>query len=278
MIIDSHVHFGNSTWGNFTPEVLLEVISDVDIAICSNLEGIEGPSFQDEYTCNMKMLEIARKYPKLKPLIVCQPNISGDEGVIRSLLNDYPEFVGLKFHPECMKLPADSDKYNKYLELAREFNKPCLYHSGHTKSKYSSPYLIYKKAQEFPEVSFILGHLSTGPKNAHVEAVNIILESISKDNAKIYTDTSWIDFAYEELNETYEDTLMLIEKLKFSKWGDYSNRILWATDAMVGKFNHSRASYKKNLTIFKQKVLERFSDQSLLDDLVENNAKKLYGI
>ena len=42
MIIDSHVHYGNSVWGNFSPEFLLETISyNIDFAFCSNLEGIE---------------------------------------------------------------------------------------------------------------------------------------------------------------------------------------------------------------------------------------------
>ena len=50
MIIDSHVHYGNSFWGNFSPEFLLEIIGEeVDFAICSNLEGIDSNTFKDEY-------------------------------------------------------------------------------------------------------------------------------------------------------------------------------------------------------------------------------------
>ena len=174
MIIDSHVHFGNSSdWGDFSPEYLMSIIEDVDYAICSNLNGIDSPAslFKDETECNLEMLEAAKKYPKLKPLAVCQPNITNSSSVLRKLLQSYPEFIGLKIHPEYMRLPADSDKYNKYLELAREFKKPCLYHSGHIKSRFSSPVLIYKKAQEFPDVPIILGHLSTGPKECHIQAI-----------------------------------------------------------------------------------------------------------
>ena len=70
MIIDSHVHYGNSVWGNFSPEFLLETVSDnVDFVICSNLEGIEGVNFKDEAACNLAMLEMSKKYPKLKPLL-----------------------------------------------------------------------------------------------------------------------------------------------------------------------------------------------------------------
>lgn len=278
MIVDSHVHYGSSIWGNFTPEYLLDILADnIDYAICSNLEGIDSPLFKNEVDANMEMLFVSKKYPKLKPLAVCQPNMNNNENNIRFLLEKYPEFIGLKFHPECMKLNADSDKYNCYLELAREFKKPCLYHSGHIKSRFSSPKLIYKKAQEFPDVPIILGHLSTGPKQSHVEAIEILLESIEKATATLYVDISWIDFAYEQLNDTYEDTLMLINALKNTSRGDYTHRILWASDCPVGKFNQTRESYLQNIEIFKSRILEKFQDKNLLENLLSNNAKKLYG-
>ena len=158
MIIDSHTHIGNSNCGDFSPEYLLEIIQEVDYAISSDLSGIDAAfpeSFKRELDCNLEMPDITRKYPKLKPLAVCQPNISQDSNTMRNLLEKYPDFIGLKIHPEYMRLPADNEKYDKYLEIAREFKKPCLYHSGHIKSRFSSPVLIYKKAQEFPDVPII---------------------------------------------------------------------------------------------------------------------------
>ena len=41
--------------------------------------------------------------------------------------------------------------------------------------------------------------------------------------------------------------------------------------------NVQKMDYSKNLQIFKQKVLETFGDESLLEDIMSNNAKKLYG-
>ena len=279
MIIDSHVHFGNSSWGNFSPENLLDIISDnIDYAICSNLDGIDSPDFKNEFDCNEKMLEIAEKYPMLKPLFVCQPNISEDTKTAKYFIEKHPEFIGFKIHPECMKLPADSEKYNKYLELAQEFKKPCLYHSGHIKSRFSSPKLIYKKAQEFPDVPIILGHLSTGPKESHIEAINILLDSIENDKATLYVDTSWIDFAYEKLNETYEDTIMLIDKLRKTSKGDFTHRILWASDCPIGKFNSNKILYSNNLNIFKKKIMEHFNDENLLNNLLYQNSKNIYKI
>ena len=278
MIIDSHVHWGKSIWGDFTPEYLLDIIADVDFAVCSNLEGIDSPVFKNEYDCNIQMLEVSKKYPKLKPLYVCQPNLVEDVNFARKFLENHPEFIGLKIHPECMKLPADSEKYDKYLKLAQEFKKPCLYHAGHIKSRFSSPRLIYKKAQEFPNVPIILGHLSTGPKQSHIEAIEILIESIEKENALLYVDTSWIDFGFEKLNETYEDTIMLIDALKNTSKGDFTHRILYATDCPVGAFNQAKESYHKNLEIFKQRILEKYNDENLLKNLLYLNVKNLYSI
>ena len=278
MIIDSHVHWGKSIWGDFTPEYLLDIIADVDFAVCSNLEGIDSPVFKNEYDCNIQMLEVSKKYPKLKPLYVCQPNLVEDVNFARKFLEKYPEIIGLKIHPECMKLPADSEKYDKYLKLAQEFKKPCLYHAGHIKSRFSSPRLIYKKAQEFPNVPIILGHLSTGPKQSHIEAIEILIESIEKENALLYVDTSWIDFGFEKLNESYEDTIMLIDALKNTSKGDFTHRILWATDCPVGAFNQTKESYHKNLEFFKQRILEKYNDENLLENLLYLNVKKLYNI
>lgn len=277
MIIDSHIHIGNSAWGNFTPEKVLEIINDIDFAICSNLEGIDSPVFKSEKDCNLEMLNISKKYPKLKPLYVCQANLTENISVAKEILDKNPQFIGLKIHPECMKLPADSDKYDKYLELAREFNLPCLYHSGHIKSRFSSPKLIYKKAQEFPEVPIILGHLSTGPKHSHIEAIEILLDSIENEKANLYVDTSWIDFLGEKLNKSYEDTVMLIKALRNTKKGDFTHRILWATDCPVGNFNQTKEAYTKNLDIFKQVILKNF-DKKLLDNVLANNAKNLFKI
>lgn len=276
MIIDSHIHFGKSLWGDFSLDFLKEIIDEnIDYAICSNLEGIDSPCFKDEKECNLDMLKVIKIYPKLKPLLVCQPHLTQNANTIRYFLEEYPEFIGLKLHPECMKLPADSEKYNNYLELAREFKKPCLYHSGHIKSRFSSPKLIYKKAQEFPNVPIILGHLSTGPKQSHIEAIEILLDSIENNKANLYVDISWIDFAYEKLNESYEDTLMLIDALKNTKKGDFTHRILWASDCPVGKFNQTKDNYSRNLNIFKDRILENF-DNKLLENLLSNNARQLF--
>ena len=64
MIIDAHVHCGDSFWGNFTPEILLDIIGD-NVGVCSNLAGIDSFKQKDEVLANREMLEISKKHPQL---------------------------------------------------------------------------------------------------------------------------------------------------------------------------------------------------------------------
>ena len=276
MIIDSNTNYGfNSAWGNFSPEFVLDVIGDsVDYAICSNLEGIDAINYKNELDCNLDIIRVAQKYKKILPLAVCQVDKMLDNHVMRFLLTEYPKFIGLKLHPESAKVPANSSKYNKYLELAREFKKPCLFHSGQLNSKYSSPYLIYEKAQEFPDVPIILGHLAIGDTNAHKEAINIMLDSIEKETATLYCDISCIDFGTGNL----EDVIMLIEALKNTSKGDYTNRIFWASDVPIGDFNQANELYRKNLDNFKVKISSYFQEEKLVQSILYFNARDLYGL
>lgn len=94
MIIDAHTHIGNSFWGQFSPEFLLDIIGDdVDIAICSNLEGIDSFTGKDEIECNLDMLNACKKFPKLKPLAVCEVDRTENADKIRKLLSEHPQLL-----------------------------------------------------------------------------------------------------------------------------------------------------------------------------------------
>ena len=269
MIIDAHTHIGKAFWGQFTPEVLISMLDKIDYAICSNLEGIDSWVGKDELECNLEMLEVSKKYPKLKPLIVCEPDRTQNADAVRKLLEEHPEFVGSKFHPEFTKLPADSDKYDDYIKAAEEFDKPCLFHAGHIYSMYSSPRLIYEKAKQYPKVKIILGHLSTGISYSRKAAIDIMVESIENETAQLYTDISWVEFG---------DLIMLVDALKYTKKGDYTNRIMWASDAPVGAFSQQEGYYDKNLSEFINKFSEYYNDNKMLNNLMYNNAKTLFCI
>ena len=268
MLVDAHVHIGSSFWGNFTPEFLLDIIGD-NVGICSNLAGIDSYTQKDEYAANMEMITASKKYRQIKPLYVCQPERSLDTNILKYMLREYADFIGLKFHPEFTKLPANSEKYDKYLKVAQDFKKPCLFHSGHIKSKFSSPDLIYEKAKQFPDVPVILGHLSTGIEYSKDAALEIMLESIEQNTATLYADVSWVEPDY---------VIKMVEKLQNTLKGDYSSRIMWASDAPVGEVNQKKDLYNKTLNLFKVKILEHFQDENLLKSLLCNNARNLFGI
>ena len=127
--------------------------------------------------------------------------------------------------------------------------------------------MIYKKAKEFPEVPIILGHLSTTTRECHERAIEIMLESIEKEDATLYADVSWVEV---------EDVILLIESLRKTKKGDYTHRIMWASDAPVGDFNQRRELYLKNLKDFKEAILNHFNDKNLLHNLMYKNAERLF--
>jgi len=66
--------------------------------------------------------------------------------------------------------------------------------------------------------------------------------------------------------------------LKNTTKGDFTNRILWALDSPVGKFNQDKKSYAYNIQVFKSRIKEHFQDETLLKNLLSKNAKNLYNI
>ena len=268
MIIDAHTHVGKAFWGDFSPEMLLNIVdNNADFLICSNLAGIDWYTQKNELDANLEMLEASKKYIKIKPLLICQVERTSSCEIVEKLIKENPEFIGLKFHPEFTKLPANSDKYDKYLELARKYNKPCLFHSDNINSKYASPKLIYEKAQQFPNVPIILGHLSMGDINSKSEAIKLMVDSIENNKAKLYVDTSWLEL---------DEIILLIDSLKNTSRGDFTNRILWATDTPVGEINQNKNYYQDRLSNFKQIILNNYNDKNLLENILFNNAKKLF--
>ena len=92
-----------------------------------------------------------------------------------------------------------------------------------------------------------------------------MLESIEEETATLYVDTSWVDL---------EDIKLLVERLKNTKRGDFTHRIMWASDAPVGDFNQRPDSYACNLKEFKN----IFTDKNLINNLLYKNTLQLYDI
>lgn len=220
MIIDIHTHIGR--WNpntKFSKEDLLNVLSQngVEYFGVSNLDGIgidpnkpDITPYHDEISANKKLLKTFKDIKQALLFAVCEPRHGNPKNIKLLLHQNKNKFVGLKFHSEANQVPANSELYDGYLELAKEFDLPCLFHSGDASSPYSSAELIYQLAQRHPDVKIILGHLSNGHKESKIKALQIMHESIQKNNCKLYCDISWceVDILFALINNIPLDRIM----------------------------------------------------------------------
>ena len=304
-IIDAHAHTGifgdglNNTCDKFEARHFNQILSQpinggedtIEKIIISNLNCIDNitpqmedklkekgltKTFLNELDGNREILNIAKENPVLKPLAVCQPDKTQNADNIRTILKE-GEFYGLKFHPLHMKLAADDAKYDDYLKLAEEKKLPCLFHCDAAGCKYSSPEQIYTLAKRHPKVPVILAHLGAG-EDSHSRAVKVLLDSINKGDALIYADISWVDCNSED-KKIIVDTL---KKLQNTEKGDMTSRLLFGTDAPIGKFGadglYDQNYYGNNIKQIKTSIKNAFKDDSdkVTNKLFYENAEELF--
>lgn len=272
-IIDMHTHVGSWQPENkyFDVDSLLHSFQKVDVEyFCvSNLDVIDSKygtdvPIEDEINGNEKLFKLFEDEPRARFLLVCEPRY-GNSSNIEFLIEKYKNKIsGLKFHPECHKTPANSMLYHPYMELARKYKLPCLFHSGHVKSPYSSPKLIYELAKSYPDVSVILGHLSTGGLSSHKVALKALNASIKTNNSKLFADISWVDipsiiYAIKSLSPCYD-------------------RLMFASDAPLGIYSN-QDNYMAFIQAIKEAVeLEFENKEEILNKLFFQNAKNLFKI
>lgn len=302
-IIDAHMHNGKwwreSTLYDYTPEIdrftkqPLPNGDTVDKVVVSNLDCMvrvepfgQSPKFlSNEVEGNRALLELAKKNSRIVPLATCQPQYGNVEN-IRTLITQNPKvFAGLKFHPEQLNIPANSEVYNPYMELAQKENLPCLFHSGqsfdtaHSKaSALSRPRQIYATAKRYPEVPVIMAHLGGNEGENTLKAVDLIIDSVKNRNAKLYADISWVDCD----NPAKPTLLQAIKKLKNANALD---RIMFGTDAPLGRFGHNGENwvppidaYTNNINDIKAMIRKEFNQEadSIIDKIFFKNANDLY--
>ena len=302
-IIDSHTHLGKWENVNYPPESLDIFTSSVlpngdtvEKVITSNSSCLGKEGVVDELTGNRQMLEYTSHNPKIVPLAVCQPNLTnGDASKIEQLLKENPnKFAGLKFHPKCMELPADNAAYDNYLKLAEKYKLPCLFHTDKTvtiyyagggesqRCEYSRPEQVYALAKRHKNVPVILGHMGGNDGLNTEAAVNIMIDSIENDTAKLYADISWVNPDTSEK----PDIIEAITRLKNTKKGDMTERLLFGTDAPVGRFGNGgengltpMQAYSKVVIDIKNSIKKAFSKEEadeLIDKIFYRNAEALF--
>jgi len=294
-IIDVHAHTGRFFNNDFKPSMIDDIVRDtLDISVggkkekdtvekilVSNLDCMNNDTLKDEMRGNVDMLKITRRNPKMYPLAVCEPSKPGAGAkVIENLLNKHKgEFVGLKFHPEALELAADSTLYDEYLKLAADKKLPCLFHC---EAGVSSPDKIYALARRHPDVPVIMAHLGAGGAENHRAAINTLINSIDKNDAKLYADISWVDWAQGLPSEEPGHVIDLIKKLKER---DALDRIMFGTDTPLGCYGErlegglsAKQAYELTVSRLKSAIKSNFGDEAddIINKIFYDNANKLF--
>ena len=273
--------------------VLNKIIpSSTDCLIYQN-----GKPLADEISGNSKILKTYKNTSVSDFLAVCQPKTGNVEN-IRQLIEKTPKsFVGLKFHPNLSELPADSALYDSYLEFAKEKKLPCLFHSdrsfdktyrwgegkSHTeyKSLYSRPEQIYALAKRHPKVPIIMAHCG-GPEKEDINAcIDIVLDSINKENSKLYVDISWLGIDdYKDSERHMEKIVDVIKRLKNSSKGDMTERILFGTDIPIDRFGKTNGTeiYGDYIGDISKAIKREFPDdgEEIIGKIFSKNAQDLF--
>lgn len=269
--------------------------------IISNLDcladGENGQKFKNETDGNLDILKICDENPKFYALATCNPTAHRRPGAaveIQRLLTANPDkFVGLKLHPTNANLAASNIQYREYMRLA-ELNKlPCLFHSamtmddaGNPLEGVASPRTIYNLAKEHESVPVILGHMGAGGEKAHQEAIKVLLESIDKNDAKLYVDISWVDWGKDGVaGLSSESKPSIVKVIKELQKRNKLERILFGTDAPLGCFGEAPAggltpkqAYEKVVQDLKNVIKKNFGDSAdnIIDKVFYQNAEDLF--
>lgn len=197
-IIDCHAHLGRWKKGVLRPELLSRLADEEGIAafLVSSLAGLDcadgrpgGEPFLDQENANQEVLQQCAGDARLLPLAVCQVG-KGTAPQIRELAR--ADLIhGLKFHPYHADIPADDQRYDPFLEVAREHELCCVFHAA---PGCSDPALIYTLARRFPSVPVVLYHINLTGDLQH--GINTARQAKEAGDAILYLELSWVPARY----------------------------------------------------------------------------------
>ena len=128
-----------------------------------------------------------------------------------------------------------------------------------------------------------MGHTGLGGKIANQKAINVLEESIKKNDANLYAEISWMDFSKGRLNKVPEDIINLIKRMK--ELGKL-DRIMFGTDAPLGiygelKFTNltPKESYEDTVSSLKSAIINEFGEEEgsdIINKIFYENAENLF--
>ena len=216
MIIDAHVHIGDSLGLSFPPELVLKSMEkyNIDYALVSNLDGSEVDYEQnlipDEYRqnqieINKKMIDFARKCPdKIGALLWGMPLMECCDEAFEKLVADNLDVVhGIKIHPYHNKTRFDDPKVQEYIKLAGKYDLAVMTHTA--MDKYSDCRQVYEMAKKYPKIRFVMAHAQLGSED-NSQAIECLKEGLPN----LYADCAWVrpQYALQIIKECGADKLL----------------------------------------------------------------------
>lgn len=267
MIIDTHVHIGQSLNFNMKEEDVLYSLEKykIDAAVVSNCEAASHghqrellpECFQKSQTqCLKRALKFARENENK---IYLQHWVKPMEEITSELKNmieaNLDVIKGIKFHPFHAGVSFTDESSEKYVKLAAEFELPVISHTG---TEYDdNPRRLFEMAKKYPATPFVMVHLGLGSDNS--EAIELC-----KEQKNLYGDTTWVSVksALEFINKCGSERLMF-----------GSDSPIDGKDTYAFNFKGDRSLYQEYFCEFRDMVSEE-----VYDNIMYKTASRLFKI
>ena len=216
MIIDAHVHVGDSLNMVFSPELVLESMEkyNIDYALVSNVEGSEVDFDQvlvpDEIRRKqadvaLDTIAFARKNPdKIGALLWVMPMLEGCNEELEEVIKNNLDVVhGIKVHPYHNKTRFDDPKVQEYIKLAQKYDLAVMSHTA--ADECSDCRQVYEMAKKYPDVRFVMAHAQLGTPDNQA-AIDCLKEGLPN----LYADSAWVrpEHAVRIIKECGADRLL----------------------------------------------------------------------
>jgi predicted TIM-barrel fold metal-dependent hydrolase len=205
-IFDGHAHVG---WG-MEPEFLVQLMEryGIELALTSNL------CTELDIVSNREMVEIEKRYPRLRGLAWCSPNKEGNDiSDVEPFLRD-GLLAGMKLHPSLHLYSVDDSLLVPYMELCQRYDLPAQFHTA--PDEFCNPTLMLGLARRHPQVKIVMLHMNLGDKDRDNDAA---IEA-ARRAPNLYLDTSWVPS---------EKVIKAVREIGYE-------RVLFGTDAPVASF------------------------------------------
>lgn len=266
MIIDSHVHFGNSLGFSMPQKDVLTAMERYNIskAVVSNAGAVEfntehKPLPEKEQISTLQVAEETIDFAKANPerifaAIWVKPHLESPSAELEYLLKIYPQYVkALKIHPFYSALSFDSPQVESYVELAELLELPIIVHTAN--DGFSECKKVYNMAKRHPYTKFVMAHLELGTDNE--EAIELCTKL-----PNLFGDTAWVP---------YEKAIKFVKKAGSEKLMFGSDMPIDGVDTYAKNKAGQRSMYQDYFH-----ELEKRIPSSSFENIMWKNAENFY--